>query len=71
MATEPKENVTVSLSVNLVKVLDHHCCLTEQSRARAITFAIKQYLSTERSKDPAYWEAYYSDLEAKGKFEKI
>jgi metal-responsive CopG/Arc/MetJ family transcriptional regulator len=67
MPKEPTENVSVSVPMCLLPILDHYCSENDLSRSQTINRAIRLYLGTKIAKDPLFWEREYQRLQNEGK----
>lgn len=67
MAKEPTENVSWCAPMNLLAIVDHHCCSRDLNRSQVITRAIRSYLATQLAKDKSFWEREYTRLQDEGK----
>ncbi len=67
MSDEPKENVSITIPISMVEILDHYCRRNDLTRSQATTRALRQYLAASLAKDNAFWEREYTRLQAEGK----
>jgi len=67
MSKEPTENISVSVPISMVEILDHFCCQNDLNRSQVINRAIRLFLGTKIAKDPAFWDREYQRLQAEGK----
>ena len=67
MAKEPTENVSVTIPISMVSILDHFCCQNDLTRSQATTRALRLYLGASMAKEPAFWEREYQRLQEQGK----
>ena len=67
MTKEATDNVSVTMPISMVEILDHHCCQNDLNRSQAINRAVRLYLGTKIAKDPSFWEREYQRLQDEGK----
>ena len=67
MGDEPKENVSVTMPISMVEILDHYCRRNDLTRSQVMTRAARHFLAVSMAKDPAFWEREYHRLQAEGK----
>lgn len=67
MAKEPTENISVTIPINLLTILDLHCCDADLNRSQAVNRALRLYLGTKIAKDNGFWEREYHRLQSEGK----
>lgn len=67
MAKEPTENISVTITMNMLSILDYYCHQNDLTRSQAINRATRLYLGTSIAKDPSFWEREYQRLEDEGK----
>ncbi|MFA6290140.1 MAG: hypothetical protein WC637_00085 [Victivallales bacterium] len=67
MPKEPTENISVTMPINLLQILDHFCCECDLNRSQAIARAVRLYVGTKIAKTPAFWDREYHRLQEEGK----
>lgn len=67
MAREPKENISITIPMTMLPLLDLHCRENDLERSQVINRAIRLYLGTKIAKLPGFWEREYHRLETEGK----
>ena len=67
MGKEPTENVSITMPITMLEILDHFCGRNDLTRSQATTRALRQYLGASMAKDPAFWEREYHRLQDEGK----
>jgi len=67
MVKEPTDNISVTMPMNLLAVLDHYCAEADLNRSQAVNRAVRLYLGTKIAKQPEFWAREYARLDAKGK----
>ena len=64
---EPTENISVSMPMTLLQILDYYCRENDLNRSQAVNRAVRLYLGTKRARECSFWEAEYQRLQAEGK----
>ena len=67
MVKEPTDNISITMPMNLLSVLDHYCSEADLNRSQAVNRAVRLYLGTKIAKQPEFWQREYARLEQKGK----
>jgi len=71
MAKEPTENVSISMPMNLLQILDHICCTDDLTRSQAVNRAVRLWIGSKLIKDPAFWDREYTRLQSEGKLQEL
>lgn len=64
---EPTENISITMPMNILAILDSYCAEADLNRSQTITRAVRLYLATKIAKAPAFWDQYYNNLQEEGK----
>jgi len=59
---EPTENISVSIPMNLLAVLDYYCVEADLNRSQAVNRAVRLYLSSKIAKSNDFWTREYNRL---------
>lgn len=62
MHKESTENISVSIPMNLLAILDHYCSVADLNRSQTVNRAIRLYLATKIAKDNSFWSREYNRL---------
>lgn len=64
---EATENVSITMPISLLHILDHFCREADLNRSQTVNRAIRLYLGTKISKECSFWEEFYQKLQKGGK----
>lgn len=64
---EPTDNISITMPMNLLSVLDHYCAEADLNRSQAVCRAVRLYLGTKIAKQPEFWQREYARLDSQGK----
>jgi len=67
MAKEPTENISITVPMYILPILDMYCGEHDLSRSQTVNRAIRLYLGTKKAKDPEFWQQEYQRLQKEGK----
>lgn len=67
MVKEPTDNISITMPMNLLAVLDNYCAEADLNRSQAVNRAVRLYLGTKLAKQPEFWAREYDRLQTKGK----
>jgi metal-responsive CopG/Arc/MetJ family transcriptional regulator len=64
---EPTENISVTMPINLLSILDNFCHESDLNRSQAVCRAVRLYIGTKIARTPAFWQEQYQKLQEQGK----
>lgn len=64
---EPTDNISITMPMNLLAVLDHYCAEADLNRSQAVNRAVRLYIASKLTKQPEFWAREYARLDAQGK----
>jgi len=67
MSKEPTENISITVSMGLLSILDYFCKEADLTRSQAVNRAIRLYISSKIAKENSFWERIYARFEKEGK----
>lgn len=67
MVKEPTDNISITMPMNLLAVLDNYCAEADLNHPQAVNRAVRLYIGTKLAKQPEFWAREYDRLQAKGK----
>lgn len=68
---EPTENVSITMPMNLLHILDYYCRENDLNRTQTINRAVRLYLGTKRARECSFWETEYKRLVEEGKIKEL
>lgn len=65
------ENISITMPMNLLAILDHYCRENDLNRTQTINRAVRLYLGTKRARECSFWDAEYQRLVKEGKIKEL